>query len=101
MSGLLGQGREKSIDEIESILSSDEAKFVSKKAVGLRADLAHMSKNNGQKRKATGTSKDECFNCYKIGHFGRDCKFLDYQFKKKSSSSTKQDRENDSPRPRP
>lgn len=33
-SGLLGQGGEKSIDEIQSMLSSAEAKFVSKRAVG-------------------------------------------------------------------
>ncbi len=100
-SGLLGQRGEKSIDKIQSILSSAEAKFVSKRAVRVTANLAHMSKNSGQKRKAKATSEDECFNCHKMGHFGRDCKFPDYRLKKKNSSSTKQDCDNNSPRPRP
>ncbi len=81
-SGLLGQGGEKSIDEIQSILSSAEAKFVSKRAVGVTADLTQMSRNSGQKHKAIVTSENECFNCHKMRHFGRDCKFPDYRLKK-------------------
>ncbi len=100
MSGSLGQGGEKSIDEIESILLSAEAKFRSKRAVGVTANLAYMSRNIGQKCKTKATSEDECFDCRKMGHFGQDCKFSDYRLKKKSSSSTKQDRDNDSPRPK-
>lgn len=64
-----------------------------------------MSRNSSHKRKtyATVTSEDECFNCHRMGHFGRDCKFPDYQSKKKNSgsSSTRQDRDNDPPRSRP
>lgn len=100
-SGLLGQDGEKSIDEIQSILSSAEAKFVSKRAIGVTANLAHMSRNSSQKRKSTATSEDECFNCHRIGHFSQDCKFPDYRLKKKSSSSTKQDFDNNPPRSRP
>lgn len=99
-SGLLGQGDDKSIDEIQSILSSAEAKFLSKRAVGVTADLAHMSRNNSHKRKLPiATSEDECFNCHRMGHFSRDCKYPDYRLMKKKN--TKQDRDDDSPKPRP
>lgn len=99
-SGLLGQEREKSIDEIQSMLSSAKAKFVSKRAVGVTADLANMSRNSSHKcSRAIVTSKDECFNYHRMGHFGQDCKFLNYHTKKKSS--TRQNRENNLPKLRP
>lgn len=102
-SGLLGQGGEKSVAEIQSLLSSAEAKLLSKRAISMIADLAHMVKNSGHKRKTTVTSKNECFNCYKMGHYGRDCKYPDYRLlnKKKSSNNTRQDRDcGNSPRAR-
>lgn len=100
ISGLLGQGGEKSINKIQSILASSEAKFLSKRAVGTTAELAYMSKTSNQKRKSTATSEDECFNCHKMGHFRRDCRHPDYRsLKKKNTGNAKQDRE-DSLRPR-
>lgn len=98
-SGLLGQGGEKSINEIQSILASAEAKFLSKRAVGTTAELAHRSRNSNQKRKSTATSEDECFNCHKMGHFGRDCRHPDYRLVKKKSTGNVKDRK-DLPRPR-
>lgn len=60
---------DKSIDKIQQILASAEAKFLSKRATGITGDLAIMSKgrNSGfNKRKAT--SEDRCFNCQKLGY---------------------------------
>ncbi len=99
-SGLLRQGRKKSISEIHSILSSAKAKLLSKRAVGATTKLAHMLRNNNQKRKATATSDDECFNYHKMRHFGRDCRMPNYRLlKKKSTDNARQDRD-DSLRPR-
>lgn len=64
---------DKTIEEIQQILAFAEAKFLSKRATGVTADLAMMSKGKGNsKRKAT--SDDRCYNCHKFGHFGRDCR---------------------------
>lgn len=53
------------------------------------ANLVYISKNSSYKCKtyAIATNKDECFNCHKIRHFGRDCKFPDYQSIKKNNGS--------------
>lgn len=104
--GLLGQEGEKGIDKIQSMLSSAKAKFVSKRAVRVTANLAHMSRNNSLKHsKAIATSEDKRFNCYKRGHFSRDCKFPDYCIGKKknsnNSSNIRQDQENNSAKPQP
>lgn len=99
ISSLLGQSNNKSIDEIQSILSSAKAKFLSKKAVGVIAKLAHILRNNSYKQNLLiATSKDNCFKYYKIGRFGRDCKYPNYQLMKKKN--TKQDRNNNSAKPR-
>ncbi len=91
-SGLLEQEGEKSISEIHSILSSAEAKLLSKKAIGATTELAHMSRNNNQKRKATTTNNDECFKYHKMGYFGRDWRMPDYRLlKKKSTGNARQD----------
>ena len=74
---MLEQG-DKTIDEIQQILTSAEAKFISKRATGVTGDLAMMSQgrnSSGMKRKAT--SEDKCYNCQKYGHFGRDCRLPD------------------------
>ncbi len=69
---MLEQG-DKTIDKIQQIVVSAEAKFISKRATGLTGDLAMMSRGrNSGKRKAT--SDDRCYNCQKFGHFGRDCR---------------------------
>lgn len=64
------------------------------------ANLAYMSKNNSHKQKLLiAISKDEYFNCHKMGHFGQDCKYPNYWLMKKKN--IKQDRDNNSPKPRP
>lgn len=95
ISRLLGQGGKKSVAEIQSLLSFAEAKLLSKKAVGVIVDLVYMSRNSSHKRKTTTTSKDKCFNCHKIGHYRKDCKYPDYRLlnKKRSSNNTRQDRD--------
>lgn len=76
-SSLLGTG-DKTIDEIQQILCSAEAKNLSKKATGVTNDVAMSfrgpQKYNsyaGGKRKAD--SDERCYNCNKSGHYGRDC----------------------------
>lgn len=68
---------DKTIEEIQQILASAEAKFISKRATEITADLAMISrgKNGTGKRKAT--SEDRCYNCHKFGHFRRDCRNAD------------------------
>lgn len=68
-SRLLRQKQEKSISKISFILSSAQAKFLSKKFVKATIKLAQMLKNNNQQRKITAISKDECFNYYKMRYF--------------------------------
>lgn len=60
---------DKTIDEIQQILASAEAKLISKRATGVTGDLAMMSRGrNSERRKAS--SDDKCYNCQKYGHFG-------------------------------
>lgn len=88
---MLGQGNEKSINKIQSILLSAKAKFVNKRAVGLTINFAQILRNSNHKHKTyvIVTSKDKCFNCHKMGYFERDYKFFYYKSKKKSSKISK------------
>lgn len=58
-----------------------------------------MSRNNSHKQKLViATSGNKCFNCHKMGHFGRDYKYLNYWLMKRKN--TKQDYDNDLSKPR-
>lgn len=72
-SASLLEAGDKTIDQIQSILQSKEAKNISKRTTGAVGDLA-MAFRDG-KRKAN--SDDECYNWHKLGHFGRDCPLPD------------------------
>lgn len=64
---------DQTIEEIQQILASAEAKLISKRATGVTGDLVMVSRGrNFGKRKVA--SSDKCYNCHKLGHFGRDCK---------------------------
>ena len=79
---------DKTIDEIQQILASAEAKFISKRATRVTGDLAMMSKDrNSTKRKAS--SEDKCFNCGKLGHRGRDCTLPDQRKRNKPHKSSR------------
>lgn len=81
---LLGQGGKKRIVEIKFLLSFAEAKFLSKKAVGMTVDPTHMLKNSSHKKKAITTCKKKYFNCHKIGYYRKNYKYPDYRlFNKK------------------
>lgn len=85
ITSILEQG-DKTIDKIQQILASAEAKLINKRATGVTGDLAMMSwgRNlSGMKRKAT--SEDKCYNCQKYGHFGRDCRLPDEQSSEQQS----------------
>lgn len=60
----------KTINKIQQILASAEAKLISKQATGVIAELAMLSKGH-IKRKAALDNKS--FNCEKMGHFGKNC----------------------------
>ena len=76
------------------MLLSAKAKFVSKKVLGVIANLVYMSRNNCHKRTgAIATREDEYFNCYRIDHFGQNYKFPDYCNKKKNSNSSSNNRQ--------
>lgn len=77
---------DKSINEIQQIPASVEAKFLSKGTTRVIRDPAIMfkGKNSGyNKRKAI--SKDRYFNCQKLSHWGRDCKFPMNQYQSKKT----------------
>lgn len=61
----LSQGGEKTMDGMQSALSSEEAKLRSKRATGIASDLALMSRRNVTTLKKA-TSQDECYNCRKM-----------------------------------
>lgn len=67
---------DKTIDEIQQILASAEAKFISKRAIGVTGDLAMMSRGRSSGRRKA-SSDDKFLNCQKYGHFGRDCRLPD------------------------
>lgn len=86
---------DKTFDEIQQILASTEAKFVSKRLTGMNRDLAIMSSGNRNSAEKKATSKDKCFNCHKIDHFGRDCIAPHTQsFKKKFDEVQRQQKRN-------
>lgn len=85
--GLLGQKREKSISEIQFILSSAKVKLLSKRVIKITTKLVHsISRNNNLKRKATVTNKDECFHYHKRRYFEQDCRMPAYRLLKKKST---------------
>lgn len=85
---MLSQKREQNIDKIQFILLLTKAKFISKRAVEIIANLIQMSKNSSYKHyKTMVINKNKCFNYYNIGHFGQDYNFFDYHIKNKSSNS--------------
>ncbi len=87
---------DKSIDEIQSILQSKEAKNRSKRATGDTGDLAMAFRDKGSSAKRKATSEDEYYNCHKYGHFGRDCFLPDKRLANRTN--TQQPRRDDSRR---
>lgn len=83
----------KSINEIQSILQLKEVKNLKKQANGDNGDLAmvFIDKDRGISSKRKINSNNECYDCYKLGYFGRDF-FLP---NKKLNKSTQQYRRED------
>lgn len=61
---------DKTIEEIQQILASAEAKLISKQATRMTKDLA-MASRGGYKCKAF--SIDKCFNYGRLVYYGKDC----------------------------
>lgn len=71
----LNQGGEKSMNEIQAVLLSEEAKLWSKYITGVTNDLAMMFRRNLTTPKKA-TKEDECYNCHKMRDFARNCRSL-------------------------
>lgn len=54
---------DKSIDEMQQILASAKAKFISKKLTGVNGNLAMMTKSRNSTAKRKANSDDKCFDC--------------------------------------
>lgn len=67
------ESSDKTIDEIQQILASAEAKFISKRATGVTGDLAMISRR-GKPGERKANSEDRCYNFNKFCHFSRDCR---------------------------
>lgn len=66
----------KSILKIQNILQSKEAKNINKYTIRETIELVMVFRNyNGSKQKVL--SYKECFNCHKLGYFGRNCPHTD------------------------
>lgn len=63
---------DKSIDKIQNILQSKEAKNINKHTTGGTRKLIIVFRNKNDPKQKVFSHK-ECFNCHKLGHFGRDC----------------------------
>ena len=69
----------KTIDQIQSILESKEAKNISKQVNGGIGDLVMTFKDNNNTPKRKANSYEECYNFLNLRYFGRDCSLLDKQ----------------------
>ena len=72
--------RNKSIDKIQSILQSKETKNMSKRTIGGMGELTMIIKDNINSLKRKANSNKKCFNYHKLGHFERDCPYLDKKY---------------------
>ncbi len=78
--------KNKSINEIQSILQSKETKNISKQATGVVANVVILFRNNqGMKKKAN--SNEKCYNCHKFGHFGRNYQLLNRRLNKNTNQN--------------
>lgn len=73
--------KDKSIDQIHSILWSKKVKIISKQTTGAIGDLAILYRNNnnnwGIKCKANNVKK--CFNFYAYSYYSQDCSYFNKQ----------------------
>lgn len=61
---------DKIIDQIQKIFQSKKAKSLSKLAIGDNSNLVRAFKDKNMSKKVNSNS--ECYNYYKLGHFGQD-----------------------------
>lgn len=83
----------KTIDQILSILQFKEVKDFSKQVTKNIEDLAmaFREKNGGVSSKKKPNSYNECYNCYKLRHFGWDYFLLDKKLNKIIQQSRNKD----------
>lgn len=81
MASLL-EANDKTIDQIQSILQSIDAKNISKGAIEDGTSNLAMAFKDKNTLKKKANSDDECYNCHKLGYFGRNYLLFDRKLNK-------------------
>ena len=84
---------DKTLDQIQSILQSKEAKNISKRVTRGTGNLAMVFKDSSNTSKRKANSLKKYYNGHNLGQFGRDCPLPDKQINRSIQQRRKQRRD--------